>query len=378
MEAIVSSVLDLIGFPEGDFLLLSSPDVPNVQATMAQNKKYILYNPLFVERYIKTNKITALKVLIAHEAAHLAIHATRLGETDMSKRIEMEYQADAYAATLLTQLNIPESEMLQVLMDLPDYQNSAYHPGKNDRIKKMQDVFAEVREEGMTRAYTEWPANYLLSPYMFNRWNLLTRKYNSEKMNIYVVGNKEIKIEYDITDVYRKKSPLMICLKEYRHSRGGVGSIHIDTVPKTNGRKGTIHWFYPEDKYSNRDIRTAQLSIMIYDARHIPTEPPVIKGVLWGVLGAGGVGLLANGVVMQLDARKDYRTYSKYRNPNEAIYTDLGTSRAMLFERAQKKNLESQLWMGGGAIISAVAVPALIKHIRKARRTDENRMRCGY
>jgi hypothetical protein len=112
---------------------LKEADVLNIEASLSHGKKYILYNPVFVESLnnaTKNNK-WALMTLLAHEIGHhVNGHTTRKG----GNKLALELQADEFAGYIMQKMGATLQQSQNVMFYISKTEDSKTHPARSSRI----------------------------------------------------------------------------------------------------------------------------------------------------------------------------------------------------------------------------------------------------
>ena len=111
---------------------LKKADVLNIEASISHRKRYIFYNPTYIENL---NSVTKNKwpvmALLAHEVGHhLNGHTIRKGGSTP----ELELEADEFAGFILYKLGATLQQSQNVMHFIAKTKGSATHPGRNSRL----------------------------------------------------------------------------------------------------------------------------------------------------------------------------------------------------------------------------------------------------
>jgi len=115
---------------------LKEASVLNIEAAISHRKRYILYNPSFINSlYTVTKDKWAATALLAHEVGHhLNGHTIRKGGS--SPRLELE--ADEFAGFILYKLGASLEQAQSVMNYIAKPGRSKTHPGKNSRMEAIR------------------------------------------------------------------------------------------------------------------------------------------------------------------------------------------------------------------------------------------------
>ena len=127
---IIATIIAAIGLKQN--FEVSSADVPNAAAVIYQNKRYILYNPDFINGLNAQagNKWAAISIL-AHEVGH---HLNGHTLSDLGSRPDLELEADEFSGFVLRKLGATLTEAQEAMKIAADYKSSATHPGQQLRL----------------------------------------------------------------------------------------------------------------------------------------------------------------------------------------------------------------------------------------------------
>ena len=112
---------------------LKEADVLNIEASVSHGKKYILYNPAFVNSLnaATRNNRWALMTLLAHEIGHhVNSHTNRKGG---NKQL-LELQADEFAGYVMHKLGATLLQSQNVMFYIASAEGSKTHPPRSLRL----------------------------------------------------------------------------------------------------------------------------------------------------------------------------------------------------------------------------------------------------
>jgi hypothetical protein len=115
---------------------LKTSHVRNIEAIISHRKRYIVYNPDFIE---KVNIATAEKwgtiALLAHEIGHhLNGHTLKKG----GSKPTVELEADEFAGFVLYRLGATLQQSQEVMYHIAGRNASTTHPGRLDRLEAIK------------------------------------------------------------------------------------------------------------------------------------------------------------------------------------------------------------------------------------------------
>ncbi len=119
-------------------------DVPNALAVFQGGKRYILYNPDFVNKLTRATgtKWAAVSVL-AHEIGH---HLYK-SETKSRRGLATELEADEFSGYVLGKMGATLNEAEAAMKLLATTRATATHPGRDDRLESISEGW--MRAGGM-------------------------------------------------------------------------------------------------------------------------------------------------------------------------------------------------------------------------------------
>lgn len=134
-QQLLQEIMNVTGL-RADFELKEA-DVLNIQASVSHRKRYILYNPTYIDWL---NKLTrdkwAVMALLAHEVGHhLNGHTIRKGGSSPS----VELEADEFAGFVLHKLGATLEQSQKVMKYIAGINASETHPGRVARMLAIQN-----------------------------------------------------------------------------------------------------------------------------------------------------------------------------------------------------------------------------------------------
>ncbi len=110
--------------------------VLNIEASVSRHKRYILYNPAYIEWITNLTKDKwAAVALLAHEVGH-HLNGHTIRKTGSTPAIELE--ADEFAGFILYRLGATLQQSQEVMNYIAKTETSSTHPGRNDRMSAIQ------------------------------------------------------------------------------------------------------------------------------------------------------------------------------------------------------------------------------------------------
>lgn len=358
----LDSILDKVGL-ERSKVDLRQANIDNAAATILNGRATILYNPRFLDsiEMLAHSKWAAFGVL-AHEVGHL-VNLQYFTETDPDKRVEMEFEADAYSARVLRKLCCLSHEEAQSALHFmgkvtpgQKFEADKYPPvsaRRNHVRKKWEDEDARFMKEGND------PCKMVVSK-LFPTLHKKVKRNLSKDGTIVFVDDEKVVIQYEVprsTSYDRVHTRLII--KE----KSGISPCHFqyDDDARLPARRKTITWFYPKEdpQISRSVVENADIYSVVSFAK-LPKRTPTWEQIAWGVLAAGGVG-------SYLYSREEHKkkvelyddVYLKYRDPNATIYTEiLKRTRDQVKSEANSHYTKKQVfqWLGAAAFASGIVM----------------------
>lgn len=134
-SSIVKEIMNAIGLEQG-FKVKASDKALNIEAVISHRKKYIIYNPSFMNWVSNaTNDKWAAIALFAHEIGHHFYgHTSKRGGSSP----QLELQADEFAGYVLRKMGATLDEAQLVMFYISTTGASKTHPGRTDRMLAIQ------------------------------------------------------------------------------------------------------------------------------------------------------------------------------------------------------------------------------------------------
>lgn len=134
MEEMLSQIMNAVGLHPN--FELREASVPNIQATIEHKKRYISYNPEFVnEVYSVTKDKWAVMMLLAHEVAH---HLNGHTIKKSGSKPELELEADEFAGFVLHKLGATLEQSQEVMKYIATIDATTTHPARVSRMTAIQ------------------------------------------------------------------------------------------------------------------------------------------------------------------------------------------------------------------------------------------------
>jgi hypothetical protein len=140
LHEMLAQIMNVTGL-QTDFELKEAK-VLNIEASISHRKRYILYNPSFIEWInLATKDKWGSIALLAHEIGHhLNGHTIRKSGSNPS----VELQADEFAGFILHKLGATLQESQEVMFYIAKPEGSATHPGRTARMEAIKKGWQKV------------------------------------------------------------------------------------------------------------------------------------------------------------------------------------------------------------------------------------------
>lgn len=137
---LLSEIMQVVGL-QANFELKEAK-VNNVEASVSHRKRYILYNPAFINWISNvTNNKWAAATLLAHEVGHhLNGHTIRRS----GSKPKLELEADEFAGFILYRLGASLEEAQEVMKYIAGEKASKTHPARNSRLLAIQKGWSKA------------------------------------------------------------------------------------------------------------------------------------------------------------------------------------------------------------------------------------------
>jgi hypothetical protein len=145
-EKVISKMMAVIGLKPN--FELRAADVPNAAAVMLNGKRFILYNPDFMDKInASTGTNWAAISILAHEIGH---HLNGHTLDNVGSRPQTELDADEFSGFVLHKMgaSLPDAQAVMALISSPD--GSKTHPPKRDRLSFIANGWGNAGDVGKT------------------------------------------------------------------------------------------------------------------------------------------------------------------------------------------------------------------------------------
>lgn len=133
-QQMLEDIVDAVGLKIN--FELKPAKVLNIEASVTRRKRFILYNPEFINSLNSSTKDKwAVMTLLAHEVGHhLNGHTIRKG----GSKPQLELEADEFAGFVLRKLGASLREAQEVMLFIASARTSRTHPSRAFRMKAIQ------------------------------------------------------------------------------------------------------------------------------------------------------------------------------------------------------------------------------------------------
>jgi hypothetical protein len=133
-RAVMNDVVKVVGLVPN--FVVQAADVPNAAAWINESRRYILYNPTFIQSVrVSTRTDWAAISILAHEIGH---HLNGHTLTREGSRPNTELEADEFSGFALRKMGASLDEAQAAMRLLASEQGSLTHPPRNQRLSAIQ------------------------------------------------------------------------------------------------------------------------------------------------------------------------------------------------------------------------------------------------
>ncbi len=147
-EQMLQEIIDVTGLTP-DFELKAA-DVLNLEASVSHRKRYILYNPTYINWL---NRLTgdkwAAMTLLAHEVGH-HFNGHTMGRK--GNRLDFELEADEFAGFILNKLGATLQQAQQVMRYVARKVDSDTHPAQASRLLAIEKGWNKAGADNLSSA----------------------------------------------------------------------------------------------------------------------------------------------------------------------------------------------------------------------------------
>ncbi len=151
-KTMIADIIEVIGLKQNFEVMAASID--NAAAVVYQSKRYILYNPDFINRLngAAGNKWASVSIL-AHEIGH---HLNGHTLQNIGSQPEKELEADEFSGFVLRRMGATLAEAQGAMKVAANYKRSLTHPGQSERLTAIAGGWnrANIQQGGKDLAKT--------------------------------------------------------------------------------------------------------------------------------------------------------------------------------------------------------------------------------
>jgi hypothetical protein len=123
---------------------ITAAAVPNAVALVHNDKRYVLYNPYFINRITAyAGTPWAAVSILAHEIGHHLM----VGNGNSSTKLATELEADEFSGFILQKLGASLEEAQAAMSLIASEKASRTHPARSDRLSSIAEGWNEAAEE---------------------------------------------------------------------------------------------------------------------------------------------------------------------------------------------------------------------------------------
>ena len=139
----IADIIEVIGIKQN--FEIQAANVDNAAAVIYRGKRYILYNPDFINKLNAAagNKWASVSIL-AHEIGH---HLNGHTLENIGSQPAKELEADEFSGFVLRRMGATLSEAQAAMRIAADYKQSLTHPGKTDRLTAIAEGWNRANKQ---------------------------------------------------------------------------------------------------------------------------------------------------------------------------------------------------------------------------------------
>jgi hypothetical protein len=142
----LAEIMNIVGLTPN--FELKEAKVNNVEASISHRKRYILYNPEFINWITKVTKDKwAAVALLAHEVGH-HLNGHTIKRSGSKPKLELE--ADEFAGFVLFKMGATLEQSQEVMKYIAQTKASKTHPARNSRMLAIQKGWNKAAHPGET------------------------------------------------------------------------------------------------------------------------------------------------------------------------------------------------------------------------------------
>jgi hypothetical protein len=145
-QHMLNEIMDVVGLAPN--FELKEAKVDNIQASISHRKRYILFNPEFINKISQaTGNQWAAKTLLAHEVGH-HLNGHTIKRKGSTPKVELE--ADEFAGFVLFRLGASLNQAQEVMEYIATSKKSSTHPAKASRLAAIKVGWQKAAEANAT------------------------------------------------------------------------------------------------------------------------------------------------------------------------------------------------------------------------------------
>lgn len=143
VDHMLSDIMNALGLQQN--IELKKARVLNIEASVVRGRRYIVYNPRYIQWINKVSKDKwATMALLAHELGHhLNGHTIRRS----GSKPQLELEADQFAGFVLYQLGASLIQSQAVMNHIANTSGSKTHPPRNSRMAAIETGWREAASQ---------------------------------------------------------------------------------------------------------------------------------------------------------------------------------------------------------------------------------------
>ena len=152
---VIREITDAVGL-KARFELRATREVDNAAAVVYDGKRYLLYNPAFLNSVNRAGHTDWAGIsILAHEMGHhLNGHTLRASGSQPADELE----ADEFSGFVLRKLGASLAQAQAAMATVPDAEGSATHPGRTPRLAAIGQGWARANEQLVASARAAAPS----------------------------------------------------------------------------------------------------------------------------------------------------------------------------------------------------------------------------
>lgn len=182
-KTMIANIIEVIGIKQNFEVMAATVD--NAAAVIYQGKRYILYNPDFINRLNAAagNNWASVSIL-AHEIGH---HLNGHTLENIGSQPSKELEADEFSGFVLRRMGATLAEAQAAMKIAADYKQSLTHPGKTDRLTAIAAGWnrANIQQGGKDLAKTTPVLKQTNDDVVYNNPNTQQRTQTTKQPDIY-------------------------------------------------------------------------------------------------------------------------------------------------------------------------------------------------